>query len=207
MLVFRLRHAGRVRFTVLEVFPLCRVVGSFTVRGHAGINRFRYNGRVHGKRLPAGTYQIGLRTKRGRLLRVTIAIFDSVVGSPSSVAAARKRNVCGATTSFSSSGGLGPTALDGRSAAAASSSLSGSNHVLGVDVTALAPENLAREIGKSPFAIVALGLAVLLLGLAAVPQAATPGPRTADLLARRRSLMIFAGGFAIAAAMMILALS
>jgi hypothetical protein len=205
ILVFRLRHAGRVRFTVVEVFPLCRVVGSFTVRGDAGVNRVRFNGRVHGKQLPAGTYQIGLRTRRGRLLRVTIAIFDSVVGSPSAVAAARKRNVCGATTSATSFLGFGPTAVEGRSAAAGSSSSSGSNHVLGVDVTA--PQNLAKEIVKSPFAIVALGLAMLLLGLAAVPEAATPGPRTADLLARRRSVMILAGGVAFAAGVIILALS
>jgi hypothetical protein len=209
ILVFHLRHAGRVRFTVVEVFPLCRVVGVFTVRGHAGINRFRFNGRVHGKRLPAGTYQIGLRTKRARLLRVTIAIFDSVVGSPSVVTAARKRNVCGAAMSFSFSSalGFGPTVVEGRSAAAGSSSPSGTKHVLGVDVTALAPQILAREIGKNPFAIIALGLAVLLLGLAAVPQAATPGPRIADLLARQRSLMILAGGVAIAVGVILLALS
>ena len=67
--------------------------------------------------------------------------------------------------------------------------------------------SLAKEIGKSPFAMVVLGLAVLLLGLAAVPQAATPGPRTADLLARRRSAMILAGGVAIAAGVIFLGLS
>jgi hypothetical protein len=109
--------------------------------------------------------------------------------------------------SFSSSLGFGPTVVEGRSAAAGSSSSSGSKHVLGVDVTALAPQILAKEIGKSPFAMVVLGLAVLLLGLAAVPQAATPGPRTADLLARRRSAMILAGGVAIAAGVIFLGLS
>jgi len=193
---------------VVEVFPLCRVVGVFTVRGHAGINRFRFKGRVHGKRLPAGTYQIGLRTKSARLLRVTIAIFDSVVGSPSAVTAARKRNVCGAAMSFSFSSalGFGPTVVEGGSAAAGSSSPSGTKHVLGVDVTALAPQILAKEIGKNPFVIVALGLAVLLFGLAAVPEAATPGPRTADLLARQRSAMILAGGVAIAVGVILLAL-
>jgi hypothetical protein len=200
---------------VVQVFPHCRVVGVLTVRGHAGVNRFRFNGRVHGKKLPAGTYQVGLRTRRARLLRVTIAIFDSPVGSPSEVAAARKLNVCGATTSspFSSSLGLGPTGgvgltgVEGRSTAAASSTASRANYVLGVNVTALAPQHLAREIGKNPFAIAALALAVLLLGLSAVPQAATPGPRTADLLARQRPVMILAGGAAIAAAVLFLALT
>jgi hypothetical protein len=184
---------------VVEVFPLCRVVGVFTVRGHAGINRFRFNGRVRGKRLHAGTYQIGLRTKRAKLLRVTIAIFDSVVGTPSAVATARKRNVCASMTSFSfaTSLSLGPTGVEGRSATASpspSSSSSGSNHLLGVDVTRLAPQNLAKGIGKSPFATLVFGLAVLLLGLGALPEAAAPGPRTADLLARGRSAMVIAGG-------------
>jgi hypothetical protein len=212
ILVFHLRHARRVRFTVVEVFPRCRVVGFFTVRGHAGINRFRFNGRVHGKRLPAGTYQLGLRTRRGRLLRVTVAILDSA-GSPSAVRAARKRNVCGASTSFSFSFsfspslGFVPPVVEGSSAAAGSSPSPAAHHVLGVDITALAPPTLAKEIGKSPFAFVALGLAVLLLGLAAVPQAAIPGARTADLLARRRSVMIFAGGLAVAAGVIFLVLS
>jgi hypothetical protein len=208
MLVFRLRHAARVRFTVVEVFPLCRVVGSFTVRGHAGRNRFRFNGRVRGKHLPAGTYQIGLRTKRGRLLRVTIAIFDTPVGSRSAVASARTRNVCGApTTAFSALPGL--TLLppvEGKSAeAAASVSRSSSHHVLGVDVTA--PRNLVREIGKNPLALVALGLAVLLLGTAAVPQAAMAGDRAAFVLARQRPALVLAGGMALTVGILLLSLT
>ncbi|MGZ6713650.1 MAG: hypothetical protein ACXVFG_02610 [Gaiellaceae bacterium] len=191
---------------MVEVFPLCQVVGHFTVRGHAGVNRVRFNGRVRGKPLPNGTYQIGLRVRRGRLLRVTIAIFDSAVSSPSLVAAAKKRNVCGAT-SFSSSLGFDLGGVEGRSAAAESSSSPVSHHVLGVDVTGLAPQKLLTEIAKSPLGIVALGLAVLLFGLAMIPEAATPGPRTADLLARRRSAAILAGGVAFATGVIILMLS
>ena len=207
ILVVRLRHGGRVRFTVVEVFPLCQVVGHFTVRGHAGVNRFRFNGRVRGKPLPSGTYQIGLRVRRGRLLRVTIAIFDSAVSSPSLVAVAKKRNVCGTNTSFSSSLGFDLGGVEGRSAASESSSSPVSHHVLGVDVTGLAPQKLLTEIAKSPLGIVALGLAVLLFGLAMIPEAATPGPRTADLLARRRSAMILVGGVAFATGVIILMLS
>jgi hypothetical protein len=192
---------------VVEVFPLCRVVGHFTVRGHAGVNRFRFNGRVHGKPLPSGTYQIGLRVRRGRLLRVTIVIFDSVVSSPSVVAAAKKRNVCGTTTLSSSSLGVHLGGVEGKSAAGESSSSPVSHHVLGVDVPGLAPQKLVTEIAKSPFGIAALGLAVLFFGLAMIPEAATPGPRTADLVARRRSTMILAGGVAFATGVIILTLS
>ena len=62
----------------------------------------------------------------------------------------------------------------------------------------LAPQKLVTEIAKSLFGIAALGLAILLFGLAMIPEAATPGPRTADLVARRRSTMILAGGVAFA---------
>ena len=204
IIVFRLRHASRVRFTVLEVFPLCRVAGSFTVRGHAGLNRFRFNGRVRGERLGAGTYQIGLRTNRGRLLRVTIAIFDRAA-SPSAVAAARKRNVCGSTTAASTLPGftlLPP--VEGRFATAgATSSRSKSHAFLGVTT----PQDVVNEIGKNPFALVAFGLAVLLLGVAALPQAAIPVGRSAHLLARERSLFLLVGGAALVVGVMILALT
>jgi hypothetical protein len=209
ILVFRLRRAARVRFTVVEVFPRCRVVGSFTVRGHLGVNRIRFKGRVHGKKLPAGTYQIGLRTKRNRLLRVTIAIFDAPV-PPSAVAAARKRNACGSTTAFSPfspfQGSTFPPRIEGALiSAAAGSTRPTSHHVLGVDVTA--PERIVKEIGKNPLALAALGLAVLLLAVAAMPRAATPGSRTADLLVRERSALVLGGAVALAVGVIVLALS
>lgn len=205
ILVFRLRRPARVRFTVVEVFPLCRVVASFTVRGHAGTNRFRFNGRVHGARLEPGTYEIGLRSKHDRLLRVTIAIFNAPVASPSAVATARKRNVCGSTGAFASFPGstLSPP-IDARSAPEPAGSTS-SHHVLGVVATA--PRKLVNEIGKNPLAIVALSLAVLLLAIAAVPQAAIPGGRAADVLARERAGLVFAGAVALTVGVIILSLA
>ena len=181
ILVFRLRHAARVRFTVVQVYPFCRVVGSFTVRGRAGTNRFGFNGRVHATLLEPGTYQVGLRSKLGRLLRVTIAIFDDPVASPSALATARKRNVCGSTGLFASF--PGSTLLPPIGAQSAPDELSPagstpSHHVLGVVVTA--PRDLVREIDMNPLAIAALSLAVFLLTLAAVPQAAIPGGRAAQ---------------------------
>jgi hypothetical protein len=205
VIVFRLRHPARVRFTVLQVFPLCRVVGSFTVRGHTGLNRFRFNGRVHGKRIDPGTYQIGLRTTRGRLFRVTIAIFDGAGISPSAVAMARKRNVCGSTAASSTFSGftLQPPVQGRFATAAATASRANAHPSLGLT----APRRVIEEIGKNPFALLALGLAVLLLGVAAVPRAATPGGRMAELLARERSVLALAGGAALAVGLIIAALS
>jgi hypothetical protein len=205
MLVFRLRHGTRVRFTVVEVFPRCRVVGSFTVRGHRGVNRFRFNARVRGTRLPTGTYQIGLRTKRNRLLRVTIAIFDAPVSSLSAVAAARKRNVCGSTAASPFPGSTLVPVIEAGSPNATVSASTRTHHVLGVDVTA--PEDVVKQIGKSPLALAALGLAVLLLAVATLPQAATPGHRAADLLARERPALVLGGAVALAVAVIVLALT
>jgi len=204
--VFRLRHAARVRFTILQVFPLCRVVGFFTVRGHAGLNRFRFKGRIDGKRLDPGTYQIGLRTTRGRLLRVTIAIFNGRGISPSAVATARKRNACGSAAAFSTFPGftLQPPVQGRFATAAATSSRSNPPHPsLGVT----GPRKIVEEIGKNPFALLALGLAVLLLGVAAIPQAATPRGRMAELLARERSVVALGGGAALAVGVILVALS
>jgi hypothetical protein len=205
MLVFKLRHATRVRFTVVEVFPRCRVVGSFTVRGHRGVNRVRFNARVRGTRLPTGTYQIGLRTKTNRLLRVTIAIFDTPVSSLSAVAAARKRNVCGSTTASPFPGSTLVPLIEAGSPNATVSANTRTHHVLGVDVTA--PEDVVKQIGKNPLALAALGLAVLLLAVATLPQAATPGHRAADLLARERPALVLGGAVALAVAVIVLALT
>jgi len=177
---------------------LCRVVGSFTVSGHIGVNRVRFNGRVHGKHLPSGTYQIGLRTKRGRLFRVTIAVFDGPVPSPSAIVTARRRNVCGATVAFSPFSGstLRPPIDAGAAAAVAISTKSSPSHVLGVDVTA--PRDFVKDIGKNPFALAALALAVLLLAFAAIPEAVTPRGRAADLLGRERFALTLGGAAALA---------
>src|SRR5207247_7444207 len=62
VLTFRLKRKARILFTVVQVSPVCRTAGSFSVVGHRGINRVRFNGRLHGRRLPPGTYRIGART-------------------------------------------------------------------------------------------------------------------------------------------------
>jgi hypothetical protein len=77
--------------------------------------------------------------------------------------------------------------------------------VLGVVATA--PRKLVNEIGKNPLAIVALSLAVLLLAIAAVPQAAIPGGRAADVLARERAGLVFAGAVALTVGVIILSLA
>ncbi len=53
-----------LRLTILRVHPTCEVVGSLRVRGHAGVNRVPFSGRIHGRPLSAGTYRLVIGAQR-----------------------------------------------------------------------------------------------------------------------------------------------
>jgi hypothetical protein len=71
---FRLRKGGRVELVVRANNSPCSVLGRKRARGHAGLNRVQFNGRLHGKPLAAGAYTItvvvvrsGTRTRVGTI--------------------------------------------------------------------------------------------------------------------------------------------
>src|SRR5512133_1170228 len=72
---FVLQRSGRDVFTVNQVSPACVGIGRFTFAGHAGLNRARFAGVVHGRRLVPGTYRISIRTASGLVVRrVTLVV-------------------------------------------------------------------------------------------------------------------------------------
>jgi hypothetical protein len=71
----------------LSPLPSRRVVHRARTRGTKPLPLQRT---VHGTQLDPGTYQIGLRSKRGRLLRVTVAIVDAPAACPSAVGYAQE---------------------------------------------------------------------------------------------------------------------
>ena len=93
---YRLRKAGRVRVTVTQLAPRCGVTRSFQLRGHKGVNRFRFSGRLGGRRLAPGTYRIVARAvSSGRRLFVTrVVIVASGRPNRSQLAALWMRNSC-----------------------------------------------------------------------------------------------------------------
>src|SRR5439155_10961330 len=215
MLTFRLPAAASVVFTVKEVSPLCRVVGTFTVRGHAGLNKVVFRGRVRGRTLPSGTYRISARRRGGAaVLRVTVVIVESGVPSPTELAAAKRSNVCGVRAALASS------RVSGNAAAAAPEqprknppqatqreSASPTGGVAGTTRTHASPFT-PSEVSKhvtNPLVIAALAAAVLLLGLAALPKEAIPDPRLTDALTRHRVEVALAGAAALATAAVALA--
>jgi hypothetical protein len=203
-----------VQFTVLQVSPVCRVVGTFRVHGHAGVNRVRFGGRVQGEQLSAGTYRITARTRAGRVIAVTtLVVVDARAPSLSELAFARRSNVCGST------GVLTAAAARGSFAAGAGGNANGEASTIvrhqrtsgkpsqspsssGADgFPPIASEPL-KAIGnaKNPIVIALLGLAVLMLGLAAMPRAAVADPQVLGLVAAHRVELVAAGTAALFAA-------
>jgi hypothetical protein len=206
-LTFRLERNGIVQFTVMEVSPVCRFVGTLRVRGHSGVNRVRFGGRVHGVPLSAGTYRISARTRAGTVVAVTtLVVVDAGAPSPAKVAAARHSNVCG------SNGILGAVAARGSFAAGAEARANeeastvvrhqrssgkpsqtpsgGDNNPRSV---AVGPLSDVGGKARSPIVIVLLGLAVTMLGLAALPRGAVDDPRLLALIASHRLELVTAG--------------
>lgn len=67
LLTFRLPSASRVFLLLRGPAPSCRVAGYVPVRGRKGANRIFFTGRVHGRRLEPGVYEVSLSPSR-RLL-------------------------------------------------------------------------------------------------------------------------------------------
>jgi hypothetical protein len=93
--VFRLSRPAVLDITVTRVYPTCKRIGTFTVRGQAGTNRVRFRGRLRGRALPPGSYRLVVRA-RGATNDVA-AIPIVIAGGPMSakeLKKARRASVC-----------------------------------------------------------------------------------------------------------------
>jgi hypothetical protein len=216
-LKFKLGRKAAVEFTVLQVSPVCRVVGRFRVQGHAGLNRVKFNGRVHGAQLGAGTYRISARARgSGTVLRVTVVIVDARAPSQAELALARRSNVCrsagvlGASStrgSFAGAAGGGGHANQAPSTIVRHQRASGGESPdevapSGTDHGRPVAEALSSAADKAsnPVVIALFGLAVLILGLAALPRSVVPDPRVTALVVSHRLELAVAGTAALGAA-------
>jgi hypothetical protein len=201
-----LPRRARVLLTVRQVAPVCRAIGHLSVRGHPGLNRVRFNGRVHGRRLRPGTYWISLRTADGRLVRRIILVVTNDVPTAAEVRAARATNLCAAAASFKSFAfGSGSEPFTGGKAA----TLSGGQQPQTGGVAAPHGPNvhsgiLGSTVEKTArairwFLVGLLAAAIVLLALAALPRVAVSDARVNDLLARHRIEIAGLGAAALAA--------
>ena len=76
--MFKLDRRARVLVTVYGPGPACRRVGTFTRRGHAGVNRVTFSGTLFGRALAPGVYAIVVEItgapSRVRIGRVLVQI-------------------------------------------------------------------------------------------------------------------------------------
>jgi hypothetical protein len=89
IIVFKLRRPTLLTVTVVRVHPKCEVVGSFRVRGRAGVNRVPFRGRLRGRPLPNGTYRLLI----GARAEATIVIARRKM-SPAKLRKARSARAC-----------------------------------------------------------------------------------------------------------------
>jgi hypothetical protein len=220
---FRLGRNAIVEFTVLQVSPVCRVVGRFRVRGHAGLNRVQFNGRVHGVQLGAGTYRISARTRgAGAVLRTTIVVVGARTPSKAELALARRSNVCRAAGVLDASsiwGSFSAAAGDGQAGNQARSTIVRHQRESGESSDDAAPsgsdhgrpiaEALSSAAGKAanPVVIALLAMAAFILGLAALPRTAVADPRVMALVAEHRAALTAAGTAALGAAVVAMLLA
>jgi hypothetical protein len=203
-LTFVLQQAGPVVFTVNKVSPACVGIGRFTVAGHAGLNRVRFAGVVHGRPLGPGTYRISIRTASGAVVRrVTLVVVGGSAPSRDELRSMRAANTCrGSTTALGSPATTAAAAgakVPRPPAAPALDAAAGlAPHVPDAHsgVLASSVERTARAI--QPLLIALLAASILLLDLASLPPAAVPEARMHYALARHRLEIAALGAAALA---------
>ena len=186
MFVFHLAEAGRVRVTFREV--RCGGTASLTVRGHRGLNRVRFTGRIRRHRLAPGTYRIRVRSQGRTLLRKTLVVGDGLA----SCTLERELDAvlfAGATL-FTGTPGAHSDADAARAAApAALTPRPRHEGVLGAAAARVLPDSRGARIAL----LAMLTLGILLLGLGALPERMVPDTAAAAFLARERVIFAACG--------------
>jgi hypothetical protein len=184
--VFHLAEAGRVRVTFREV--RCGGTASLTVRGHRGLNRVRFTGRIRRHRLAPGTYRIRVRSQGRTLLRKTLVVGDGLA----SCTLERELDAvlfAGATL-FKGTPGAHSDADAARAAApAALTPRPRHEGVLGAAAARVLPDSRGARIAL----LAMLTLGILLLGLGALPERMVPDTAAAAFLARERVIFAACG--------------
>ncbi len=90
-----------LQLTIVRVFPTCQVLGKVHVRGRSGVNRVPFRGRLHGRRLPNGTYRLLIGARRAQpTAEATVVIAHGKI-SAARLRKARQANACVPPIGFS----------------------------------------------------------------------------------------------------------
>lgn len=192
VLPFRAASAGPVEIELMQVAPLCREAGRVVVRARAGANRFRFDGRVDGRRLRDGTYAattpsgtVRFAVVRGRPTRRGAGA-ESVCRSKALVAAGASRAAPVRSAAEADGAAAGARLESDPTARSAAAVLP---RVLGASVS----EAIEAAASLNPIFYVLLALAIAALATASLPARALPAPTVGALLARRRAELTLIG--------------
>ena len=226
VLSFSLAKPALVRFRVRLEAPDCRFVGSFTMRAHAGLNRIRFPGRIRGKELSPGTYGISAFAVHGDRVRPLGRIRVVVVPPGADVRSARpapaactgpREGFYGTAASalpadgdrISPAGGAGEDDEGGHVAGvAASGTKSSSAEAVDRRERSTREDRLLGVVASpfddapawlQPLALWAMGVALVLLLLAALPGAVLRRGEIAALVGKRRAELATVGATLLAA--------
>ena len=196
---------------MLRVASGCRVVGSFAIRGRTGSNTLRFDDTLGAMRLRAGVYEVRLESpgaaSRRIWVRISAARRLSIVAPQARCATADAAGPVGlgATWPPLAASQDGPGGDEGPRAGVASARFSRTGSEEGRN--ALSPNGLASELSRNPFAILLLGLAALLVAIAAIPREVLPARRLGALVADRRVELVSVGATVFVTAVLTLALA
>jgi hypothetical protein len=199
-----------------EVSPACLEIGHFARSGRKGLNRVRFAGVVNGTQLTPGTYRISIRTAAGKVIRrVMLVVVRGAAPSVAELRALRSANTCSSaiatatsaagTATATASATLRPLPIAASPQQGAAAGLVPQAPQLHSGILATSLEKTARAI--EPALVALLALAILLLGLASLPQEAVPGPRLHDTLARHRLELAALGTAALVSVALVLLLT
>jgi hypothetical protein len=205
MLTFVLTGPARIRFTVEQLSPVCQTTGRFSVLGHAGVNRVRFAGRVAGRQLKMGTYRITAETPAGQSLQRVKLVVVRAAPTEAELAALLASNACPSSVGSSAMGSTGAVStgdpsgtrhvpsLSPAEPSGSSSTAPDSGGILGTATV----EQAAQAI--RPALVGLLVAAILLLGVASLPQLGFADPRINEALARHRLQIAGVGAGALVA--------
>lgn len=114
-LIFRLSRPAALRITIVRVYPSCKRLGSFTVRGHSGVNRVRFRGRLRGRALPEGGYRLIIRARGATrdAAAVPIVVARGKI-TKEQIRKARRTSVCSGPVAQSASASTDPSVVAAR---------------------------------------------------------------------------------------------
>jgi hypothetical protein len=195
---FRLDRRGPVRFVFTKVGSVCRVVGSFVVRGHAGANSVPIRASVGHRRLRAGTYWIFASHQTQTLFAIRIVVAGGRIVARELVAATA--GPCGGP--LGTTGPLAPSESRLLSAFAPGSKPKPPAAATGSQPAASRHQALGAQFAQSAgrgldltrlSVLAAAGLALMLLGAATLPNELVPASPLGFVLVRRRVEIALAG--------------